>query len=191
MNTFIRTCCAAMVFAAGQVAASTPLPADSVYQLDVKLTAQDGVTAPLAAHRGRPMLVSMFYTSCTMVCPMIVDSLQATRQAVHEPARGKLDVLVVTFDPARDDVAALRSFAVKRKLDPAHWTLARATEADTRRIAAVLGVQYRRSPDGDFNHSSELVLVDGEGRVVARTGVIGRVDVGFVRVVRKVVGESP
>lgn len=191
MKAFLHACCAALMFVAGQAGAATPLPADSIYQLDVKLTTQSGATTPLAAHRGRPMLVSMFYTSCTMVCPMIVDSLRATRQAVDEPARGKLDVLVVTFDPARDDVAALRGFAEARKLDPAHWTLARASEVDTRRIAALLGLQYRRLPDGDFNHSSELVLLDGEGRMVARTQVIGRVDPAFAEVVRRVVREAP
>lgn len=191
MNALLRACCAVLVFVAGHAAATTPLPSDSLYQLDIRLTAQDGTSAPLAVHRGKPMLVSMFYTSCTMVCPMIVDSLRATRQAVDEPARGKLDVLVVTFDPARDDVAALRRFAEARKLDPAHWTLARASEVDTRRIAALLGLQYRRLPDGDFNHSSELVLLDGEGRMVARTQVIGRVDPAFAEVVGRVVREAP
>lgn len=191
MNAFVRACCVALVFAAGQAGAAMPLPADSIYQLDVRLTSQDGVAAPLAAHRGRPLLVSMFYTSCTMVCPMIVDSLHATRQAVDEPARGRLDVLVVSFDPARDDAAALKRFAQARKLDAKHWTLAYAAPADTRRIAAVLGLQYRQLPDGDFNHSSELVLLDGEGRVAARTDVIGKLDPVFVGAVRKAVSETP
>ena len=166
-------------------AASPPLPGDSVYQLDAKLTNQDGKVDTLAARRGRVQLVSMFYTSCTMVCPMIIDTLKATRKAIDEPAREQLDILAVSFDPARDDVAALHRYAGVHKLDLAHWTLARSGPTDVRQLAALLGLQYRQLPSGDFNHSSELILLDADGRIAARTTVIGRLDPAFVEAVRK------
>ena len=187
MNSVLRVCVLvlALMLMTGPASAATRLPRDSVYQLDLHLAAQDGTTAPLAARRGRPQLVSMFYTSCTMVCPLIVDTLKVTRQAVDEPARERLDVLVVTFDPAHDDVAALRRFAEARRLRTPLWTFARATPGDTRLLAALLGVQYRQLPDGDFSHSSDLLLLDREGRIVARTSVIGKIDPAFVEAVRK------
>lgn len=168
--------------------ASAPLPSDSVYQLDVALTDQAGHSAPLAARRGTPQLVTMFYTSCTMVCPLIIDTLKTTRKAAGAPAGRQLQVLAVSFDPARDDVPALHRYAQQRQLDPAAWTLARTDPAEVRELAALLGLQYRQLPDKDFNHSSELVLLDRDGRVVARTSVIGRLDPQFVAAVRKVVG---
>jgi protein SCO1/2 len=60
-----------------------------------------------------------------------------------------------------------------------------AQRADTRRVAALLGLQYRQLPDGDFNHSSELVLLDADGRIVGRTSEMGRVDPDFVRAVEQ------
>jgi protein SCO1/2 len=165
--------------------AATPLPGDSVYQLNVQLTRQDGQGQTLAALRGRPQLVTMFYTTCTMVCPMIIDTIKLTRKAIDEPARDQLDVLAVSFDPARDDVATLRKYADTRKLDPRHWTLARAEPQTVLQLAALLGVQYRQLPDGDFNHSSTLILLDADGRIVARTDVIGRLDPQFVAAVRE------
>ena len=51
-------------FAAGE------LPGDSVYRLDAALSDQDGKAFALADLRGTPVLASMFYTSCDMVCPM-------------------------------------------------------------------------------------------------------------------------
>lgn len=168
----------------GPTFAATPLPSDSVYQLGIKLTDQQGHSWPLSARRGRVQLVTMFYTSCTMVCPMIVDTMKATRKAVDEPARDKLDLLAVSFDPARDNVAALQHYAQKRQLDAPRWTLARAEPQDVRTLSALLGLQYRQLPDGDFNHSSELILLDPDGRIVARTTVIGRLDPAFVDAVR-------
>ncbi|MFC4525252.1 SCO family protein [Dyella halodurans] len=174
-----------LVFFAGQVFARAPLPGDSVYQLEVRLTDQDGHDWPWAARRGHVQVVSMFYTSCTMVCPMVVDTMKLTAKALDESARGRLDLLLVSFDPARDSVAALREYADRRKLNAPPWTLARAESQDARQLAALLGLQYRQLPDGDFNHSSELILLDADGRILARSDVMGRLDPDFVQAVRK------
>lgn len=172
-----------LLFGGGMARAATPLPGDSIYQLTVQLTDQNGRQQPLAARRGRPQLVTMFYTSCQMVCPMIIDSLRLTRNALDPAVRGKIDLLAVSFDPARDDIATLHAYAGKRNLDPRIWTLARAEPAQVRQLSGVLGLQYRRLPDGEFNHSSELILLDAEGRIAGRTTVIGRLDPAFVKAV--------
>ncbi len=172
------------------VLAASPLPGDSIYQLNAQLTGQDGQVQALAARRGRPQLVTMFYTSCTMVCPMIIDTVKMTRKAVDENARDRLDILAVSFDPERDSVPVLRKYADTRKLDLKHWTLARADAQTVRQLAALLGLQYRQLPDGEFNHSSELLLLDGDGRIAARTNVIGKLDPEFVAAVRKLVASE-
>jgi len=131
----------------------------------------------------------MFYTSCQMVCPMIIDSLRLTRNALDPATRARIDLLAVSFDPAKDDVATLKSYAQKRKLDPRIWTLARAEPAQVRELSGVLGLQYRQLPDGEFNHSSELILLDADGRIAARTTRIGKLDAEFVEAIRKVVAQ--
>ena len=142
----------AMLLLFGSARAATPLPGDSVYNLPLQLTDQDGHRQTLADRRGRPQLVTMFYTSCQMVCPMIIDSLRLTRNALDPATRARIDLLAVSFDPARDGVATLKSYAEKRKLDPRIWTLARAEPAQVRQLSGVLGLQYRQLPDGEFNH---------------------------------------
>jgi len=174
---------ALLLLPAGLAQAATALPGDSVYHVKVVLTDQDGASSPLAARRGRAQLVTMFYSSCQMVCPMIIDSLRATRNALTPAARAKVDLLAVSFDPARDSVPVLKDYAEKRKLSPAVWTLARTEPAQARLLSGVLGLQYRLLPDGEFNHSSELILLDAEGRIVARTNRIGKVDQDFLAAV--------
>lgn len=68
------------------------------------------------------------------------------------------------------------------------WQLARADSGGTRSIAALLGVQYRRLADGDFNHSSTIVLLDAEGRINARTNTLGATDPKLVQAMRKLLG---
>jgi protein SCO1/2 len=170
---------AAPAFAAGDAA----LPANSIYRLPATLTDQDGRSFELASLRGHPVLVSMFYSSCQMVCPMIFETVHATLKALPAADRADLRMLMVSFDPARDSVAVLKDTAAKRNCD-AHWSLVRTDDATTRKIAAVLGVQYRKLADGEFNHSTQLVLIDRDGRIAAKSGKLGPADAALVKRVR-------
>lgn len=157
---------------------------DSVYNLQITLTDQLGNARPLDALRGRPVLVTMFYTSCQMVCPMIIEAIRANEALIPAAERDKLAVLMVSFDPDRDSVSVLKATADKRGLEAPHWTLARSDAKSVRRLAAVLGVQYRPTADGEFNHSSTIFLLDGEGRIAARTNRLSGADPALVSRVR-------
>ena len=172
--------------AVAAVVATTPatLPGDSIYQLGVSLTDQNGRKFVMEERRGQPMLVSMFYTSCQFVCPMLIDALRDTEAKLAPEERTRLSVLLVSFDPAHDTVEVLRRTADQRQLDDKHWTLARTDAASVRKLAAVLRIQYRVLANGDFNHSTALILVDADGRVVARTTQLGDADPAFVKLVK-------
>jgi protein SCO1/2 len=178
-----------VLLAAAAIAAPgrAPLPRDSVYQLPVTLTDQDGKSWDWGGKRGTPQVVAMFYTSCQYVCPLIVDSGKAVEHALSPAEQAKLGILLISMDPARDDPEALMSVARKRKLDGARWSLASPAPDSVRGVAGVLGVRYRQLADGEFNHTSALVLLDRDGRIVARTEQIGsQVDPEFIAEVRRV-----
>lgn len=189
----LRLACLALTFfcmvssslSATQEPVQAPLPGDSVYRIQAELTDHDGRAFKLQAHRGRVMLVSMMYNSCTFVCPMLVDTMRLTRDNLTEKERTQLDALLITFDPARDDVKSLKSVMDQRSLDPAQWRLARTDAASTRKIAAVLGIQYRLLPDGEYNHTTVLILLDKEGRILGRSRKIGSVDPVFIKLIRQ------
>ena len=172
-----------------QRAAGTPLPRDSVYQLDVTLTTHEGRRQPWSSRRGKPQLVSMFYTSCQYICPLIVDAGKAVERELGPKQRQRLGILLISMDPETDTPAALRSVVEKRRLDGTRWTLASPQRAQVRGVAGVLGIRYRELADGEFNHTSALVLLDNQGRVLARTERMGsQPDPEFLAAVRKAVG---
>ena len=163
------------------------LPGDSVYHLDVPLVDQDGVGFKFADGHGKPRVVSMFYTSCRYVCPLIIDTLLKTERALPEAERGKLEVLLVSIDPDKDTPEALKRVADKRHLDTPRWRLARTDKAHVRRLAAVLGIQYKQLEDREFSHSSALVLLDAQGRISARSDRLGEADPEFVAAVGRAI----
>ena len=163
-----------------------PLPRDSVYQSPAHVTDDRSQRYAWNAMRGRVQLVSMFYTSCKFVCPLIVDGARGVEQSLSAAERARLGVTLVTLDPARDTPQALARMREARELDPARWTLVRPDPQDVRSVAGLLGIRYRALADGEFNHTTALVLLDADGRVVARTERVGGLpDAQFVAAVRK------
>lgn len=182
---------AAVVVTASAFAAA-PLPRDSVYQLNAQLTDDQSRTMVWGSARGRPQVVTMLYTSCKFVCPMIVDSGKAIEQALSPAERAQLGFTIVTFDPKRDTPQVLARVRRDHNLDATRWTLARPDPRDTRAIAGLLDIRYRQLADGEFNHTSALVLVDADGRVVTRTERIGGLpDPAFLAAVRKTLALQP
>ncbi len=181
----------AMLMLSGAVAAATPLPADSVLQLSNRFTDQDGKSFVLSERRGHVQVVSMFYSSCKFVCPLLIDSGLGLDKALAPAERARLRVLLISLDPVRDTTAALNALATKRKLDRTRWTLARTDKDGVRKMAALLDVRYRQLADGEFNHTSGLILLDSEGRILARTEKLGATpDPAFLAAVRKALKAS-
>lgn len=184
MKKIILAVSATLLFAAANVQAA--LPSDSIWQLNANITQQDGKTMPLLNMAGKPRMVSMFYSSCPYMCPLIIDTALAVEHNLSAQERAKLNVLFVSIDPKRDTPAVLKALMQKRKLDETRWIFAKAPEADVRSLAAVLNIRYRELEGGDFNHTSVLILLDAQGRVLARTESMGmQPEPEFIAAVKK------
>ncbi len=164
--------------------AATPtetIPSDSIYQLNVALTNQDGKAIKLDVYRGHPTLITMFYGSCPNVCPLLFETVELTERSLNPKLQSQLRVLFISIDPDRDTPKALASLAKSHHADTARWTLAQANATDVRKMAAVLNVQYRKLPNGEFNHASVITLLDAEGKIVAKTSQLGSIDPEFMQ----------
>lgn len=184
----------ALAGSAGSLAAprAASLPSDSLYQLAVPMVDQSGRSLAWRDQRGRPRVVSMFYTSCPYMCPLIVDSGKAIEHALTPREQAQLGITLISLDPKRDTPRALAALAAKRRLDLARWSLLRPAEGDVRTLAGVLGIRYRALANGEFNHTSALILLDLDGRVLARTEQIGsRLDPEFLAAVHRALAVLP
>lgn len=143
------------------------VPGASVFDLAMPLTDQYGERLSLEGHPG-PVLITMFYATCPAACPLLVRDLKAIEAAMDPATREATRVVLVTFDPERDTTEKLAELAKKHKVDERRWRFARAADGDVRTLAAALGIKYRKLPDGQYNHSSVIALLDRKGVVVSR-----------------------
>jgi protein SCO1/2 len=134
---------------------------------------QRGRPVGLDVFRGHPVLISMFYATCPDACPLLIADVQRIERELTPRIRADLRIVLVSLDPERDTPDALRALARARHVDESRWRLLRAPEDTVREIAALLGVKYRRLPDGSFNHSSVITLLDPAGVILARDEAIG------------------
>ena len=153
----------------------------SLYQLHEKLLDQDDKPIDLDVYRGRPVLVTMFYTSCPATCPLIIDTLRAVERKLDEPRRQQVRVLLVSLDAGRDTPQALRKLADERHIDTSRWTLAHADANAVRRIAAALSIQYRQLPNGEFSHSTIISALAADGKIVVQSAELGHADPELLR----------
>jgi protein SCO1/2 len=170
--------------AAGQAAESTALPPTSIYHIPpLTLVDQDGRDFTFASLAGTPRLVGMFYASCRMVCPVEIETLKRIERAVVEAGGRPVPVLLVSFDPAHDDVAALKQAARQHHVAAPEFLLTRARSGDIGMLGGVLGVSWRPLPGGGFQHNVVVALLDREGRILATDPADGRVDPAFVKAI--------
>jgi protein SCO1/2 len=185
MNALHRLFCL-LALAPAMAVAAAGTPPDSIFRVDPPMTDARMQHFALEDRRGHPQIVSMFYTSCAFTCPMLIDAIKGVRAELDPGERARLSITLVTLDPARDTPAKLARTAHERDLDPPAWTLAAPAARDVRLLAGLLGIRYRALADGDFNHTTALILLDAEGRIVARTERVGgRPDPAFVAAVRR------
>lgn len=153
-------CCA-------ELAGGAPLTARSLYQLDAQWTDDAGKPVKLAALRGAPVVVAMFFASCEFACPVLVHDLQRLRAALPEAVRAQTRFVLVSFDVARDTPAVLADYRQKRELD-ASWTLLRGDASAVQELAMLLGVSYKQDARGQFAHSNLFTVLNAEGEIAHR-----------------------
>ena len=155
--------------------AGTPVSARSIYQLDASWTNDAAATVKLAALRGKPVVLAMFFAQCEYACPVLVNDIKRLLATMPETARAGVQVVLVSFDTARDTPEALKAFRERMTLD-AQWTLLRGQPTDVQELAMLLGVKFKQDARGQFAHSNLFTLLNPEGEIMhQQVGLMGDV----------------
>lgn len=136
---------------------------ESIYNLNSELLNENGQKVKLEQFRGKPVVISMAYTSCAYTCPLILSQMQQIEKKLAEAGKKDVRFVLVSFDPEKDTPAVLKAYAKKKNLS-VQWDLLTAkTDKEPREIASVLGIKYSKVEGGDYDHSFIITVLDKEG----------------------------
>lgn len=125
-----------------------------------------GRDLPLAELRGKPLVVSLVYTSCATVCPIVTDHLRGSvAEARSLLGDDSFNVLTFGFDASGDRPGQLAAFAGTHKLRGlSGWYVASADDATTDAFLSDLGFSFRAAAGG-FAHVTQTTILDAQGEV--------------------------
>jgi len=133
---------------------------------DYTFLSPDGRQVRLSDYLGRPVVISLIYTSCYHTCPMITSNLINVLEGsenVIDPAAYSL--LTIGFDTRVDTPATMGRYAKEHGIDAfANWHVLSTDEETMAALAKDLGFIYYPSPNG-FDHLAQTTILTPEGEV--------------------------
>lgn len=135
---------------------------------DYAFTDTEGRRDTLAAHRGRPVVVSFVYTACSEVCPATTRFLgKAVREARAVVGRDAFDVVSIGFDIPADNPVSLRVFAKRHGIDDPRWSFLTPDPGAPAALARDFGFSYQPAAGG-YEHLTQVTILDARGRIHAQ-----------------------
>lgn len=115
---------------------------------------------------GRPLVLSLVYTSCVHSCTVSTRNLdrvvEMARDALGEES---FAVATVGFDAGADTPPRMASYARGQGVTDPRWRFLSGDAPTLARLAEDVGFSYVASPQG-FDHIAQTTLIDADGRVV-------------------------
>jgi protein SCO1/2 len=142
--------------------------------LDLSFRNEAGETVTLGSlMRGKPVILSLVYYECPMLCTLVLNGLLGTLKALPFDAGNEFDVITVSFNPkdtaelaAKKKAAYLNEY--RRPGAEQGWHFLTGDEASIKRLAEAVGFRYTYLPDkGEFAHAAGIMVTTPKG-VLAR-----------------------
>lgn len=130
---------------------------------DHHFTDMDGQPVPLSRYRGKPLVISLVYTSCYHICSVTTRYLlQAVRAARQVLGPQSFAVLTIGFDTPVDTPLAMRHFARTQGVDLEGWAFLSADAPTMEALEKELGFLHIPSPRG-YEHTIQATVIDAGG----------------------------
>lgn len=119
-------------------------------------------------HAGKPLVISMIFTSCHHVCPQTTKHLAKAVDAAREAlGTDSFDVVTVGFDVAHDTPSAMGAFARKQSVSEPGWRFLSASKETIEQLNDDLGFMFFPTARG-FDHINQSTVITGDGEVYSQ-----------------------
>lgn len=162
----VTNCYAEINLETGKKAIQAAQWAEGTTPQDYTLVDQDGKAFRLSEYfgKGKPLLVSFIYTSCTVVCPTITGSLVKAAEEGRKELGEKFNVLTIGFDTAADTSERLRAYGSRFTNDFRFMRFATGSKDTIEKLTKDFGFFHQKEEWG-FTHLNMVSVVNKDGRI--------------------------
>ena len=126
---------------------------------------QDKQAIDITQYRGKPLIISLIFTSCHHICPATTKHLakvvKIARDALGEES---FSVITVGFDTAVDTPERMHLYKRERNIRISAWDFLSTDQETIKAFTDELGFIFFKSTRG-FDHLSQTTLLDADGKV--------------------------
>jgi protein SCO1/2 len=138
---------------------------------DTKLVDENNAARPLTSYKGHRVALTFMYTRCPQpdFCPLMDRNFAAIQNEIGKtPGLGDVRLVSVSFDPATDTPAVLKTHARDLKADPAIWHFVTASRDDIKGFTAKFGVIAVPSDESPavLTHNLSTAVINADGTLV-------------------------
>ena len=152
----------------------------------------NGQLFEISSLRGKPLVISMIYTSCHHICPAITRNLGETIDVAQEAlGEDAFNVVTVGFDWKVDTPERMRQFAAGLSLDDVpSWRFLAADAGVVDELSDNLGFIFYPSAKG-FDHLAQATVIDAEGKIYRQVYGVDVETTALVEPLKELVFNTP
>ena len=129
------------------------------------LTDQAGAPFALRDMRGKVVVVTFIYASCTDTCPLLTAKLASLQKPLGPALGSRVRFVAITVDPEVDTPTVLRAYAKAHSADPAGWSFLTGTPSGIQDVVRRYGGLAQKTESGSVDHLFITSLIDRQGRL--------------------------
>ena len=140
--------------------------------LDIALIDEQGQSVALKdLLRDRPVILSLVYFRCPMLCTQVLNGVLKSSQGLTLEMGTDYDILSVSIDPKDTPEGAAKkkeTYVAKYRRAGAEkgWRFLTGKPAEVARLAAAVGYRYRYDPKTDqYAHASGVIVLTPQGKI--------------------------
>jgi protein SCO1 len=146
---------------------------DQQIPLDLQFKDESGRSVRLAEYfkKGRPVILTMVYYQCPMLCSEVLTGLNSAMQVMKFTAGNEYEVVTVSVDPRDTPEMATQKKAsyLKEYNRPGAedgWHFLTGDQENVAKLAKIVGWKYRWDPKmNQFIHAAGIMLVTPQGKL--------------------------
>ncbi|MFN8643733.1 MAG: SCO family protein [Candidatus Binatia bacterium] len=136
------------------------------------LTFRNEAGAPVTLRslmRGKPVILSLAYYQCPMLCTLVLNGLTAAMKALPFTAGNEFDVITVSFNPKDTPELAAQKKATylgeyRRPEAESGWHFLTGDQASIKALTDAVGFHYNYLPEKDqFAHGAGIMVLTPDG----------------------------